>query len=327
MGPFGIIRLAIIIGLGLGICSLPAALTYSRAETSGSKGADFITQASKAYAAGDYSEAAALIEAAFKAGLTGEVAARAILLRAQINERNGKLAGALQDYSNALWMESLQAPDRKVASEGKARVMAAMGLNGQTVSGSRPASAPPSAPVTQAPAAENSSGSSVFGLFGGLFGSSEPARPAPAPQPVEPQKNWQTASGPATDEPKAKKAASAASSQPAASPKQEKAAKPTPEKPKVTRIAANEPTSAASVSSSEGYLIIFGSVNSQEAGRSKAQQIKSKLSDILVSRNLDVEASPSGGFQIVAGPYKAKSAALALCSAIKQRGVGCQVVP
>ncbi len=74
-------------------------------------------------------------------------------------------------------------------------------------------------------------------------------------------------------------------------------------------------------------MIVFGSAGSESAGRGRAQQIKAALADILVNRQLDVEAGASGGYQIVAGPYKAKSSALALCSAIKQRGVVCQVTP
>ncbi len=74
-------------------------------------------------------------------------------------------------------------------------------------------------------------------------------------------------------------------------------------------------------------MILFGSAGSEAAGRSRAQQIKTGLSDILVNRELEVEAGAAGGYQVVAGPYKVKSAALAVCSAIKQRGVNCHVTP
>jgi hypothetical protein len=75
----------------------------------------------------------------------------------------------------------------------------------------------------------------------------------------------------------------------------------------------------------DGFLIVFGPAASEAAGRSRAHQIKTQLADILVSREVEVEANPSGGYRIVAGPYKAKNAALALCSAMKQRGVICEV--
>ena len=74
-------------------------------------------------------------------------------------------------------------------------------------------------------------------------------------------------------------------------------------------------------------MILFGSAGSESAGQGRAHQIKAALADILVNRELEVEAGAAGGYQIVAGPYKAKSAALAVCSAIKQRGISCQVTP
>jgi hypothetical protein len=76
-----------------------------------------------------------------------------------------------------------------------------------------------------------------------------------------------------------------------------------------------------------GFLIVFGPASSEAAGRSKAQLIKAQVADILVSRELDIEANPAGGYRVVAGPYKARSSALALCSAMKQRGVPCEVTP
>jgi hypothetical protein len=82
-----------------------------------------------------------------------------------------------------------------------------------------------------------------------------------------------------------------------------------------------------SATAANGFLIVFGPASSEAGGRSKAQQIKAQVADILVSRELDVEANPAGGYRIVAGPYKAKNSALALCSAMKQRGVPCEVTP
>jgi hypothetical protein len=82
-----------------------------------------------------------------------------------------------------------------------------------------------------------------------------------------------------------------------------------------------------SAPAASGFLIVFGPAASEAAGQTKARQIKAQLADILVSRELDVEANPAGGYRIVAGPYKVKNSALALCSAMKQRGVTCEVTP
>ncbi len=129
----GIRWLVVVLGFGLGIMAdsaLPALeIGKARAESNQGRGLELLSRAAKSYEAGSYSDAAEQIDSAFKAGLSGELAARAILLRAEINERSGASAKALQDYSNALWMESLSAADRKKASDGKERVLASMGLN------------------------------------------------------------------------------------------------------------------------------------------------------------------------------------------------------
>ena len=54
-------------------------------------------------------------------------------------------------------------------------------------------------------------------------------------------------------------------------------------------------------------MIVFGQAGSEAAGRTRAQQIKAALADILVNREVEVEAGADGGYHIVAGPYKAKS--------------------
>jgi cell division protein FtsN len=315
MRQFCIIRFSVLLGLSIGLyAGPPAGMSCAFAQSSDGRGLELVSRAAKSYEAGAYTDAAASIDEAFKAGLSNELAARAILLRAQVNEKNGALARALQDYSNALWMETLPSAERKKAKEGKERVIAAMGL-----SSAQQASSAGTQSVQ--PTATESSGSSVFGMFNGIFGSSSTKKPD-TPPAAEPPKSSQTVAAVAAEAPP-KKAAVAA---PAKPPKPANAVKSAPAPTSVAKAASLQPASASSIAS-DGFLIVFGSANSQAAGRSKAQQIKAKLSDILVNRNLDVEASPSGGFQIVAGPYKAKSAALALCSAMKQRGVSCQVTP
>jgi hypothetical protein len=317
MRQFCIIRFSVLLGLSIGLyAGPPAGMSCAFAQSSDGRGLELVARAAKSYEAGAYTDAAASIDEAFKAGLSNELAARAILLRAQVNEKNGALARALQDYSNALWMETLPSAERKKAKEGKERVIAAMGL-------SSPSAQQASSAGTRSvqPTATESSGSGVFGMFNGIFGSSSTKKPD-TPPAAEPPKSSQTVAAVAAEAPP-KKAAVAA---PAKPPKPANAVKPAPAPTSVAKAASLQPASASSIAS-DGFLIVFGSANSQAAGQSKAQQIKAKLSDILVNRNLDVEASPSGGFQIVAGPYKAKSAALALCSAMKQRGVSCQVTP
>ena len=338
----GFKRLILLLGLSLGLFAGAFGLTgTANAGSSDGRAADLLGNATKAYEAGSYSEASGYIDAAFKSGLTGELAARAILLRAQVNEKSGALANALQDYSNALWMQSLPASERKKATDGKARVMAAIGVSSPSAGSGQasatggnvasPAASPESssgifgflsgssqagtANVTvAAPAAAPENSSGVLGFFDGLFGSGEKkpeVPPSAAQQPV-------TA---AAAEPPVKAAKPIKAAQ---------AAKPAPAQVKTAarKEAAPQAASALSVASSpDGFLIVFGAASSEASGRSAAKTIKTQLSDILIHRELDVTPRPSGGFQVQAGPYKAKSAALALCTAIRQRGVQCQVTP
>ncbi len=301
----GIKWLFVALGLSLAIVAGPSLGIGAANAQSG--GLELLSRATKSYEAGAYSDAAGLVDSAFKAGLTGELAARAILLRGEINERGGAYAKALQDYSNALWMETLPAADRKKATEGKERVMAAMGLNSS--SAVTQASA-----TSAAPATSGSSSSGVFGFLSGVFSGSEAAQP---PRPAETQQNTQASSPPAD----------AAASQPKAPNKA--AAKPVKvAHAKPAAQASAEPSSSLSVSAASGeYLIVFGSANSEASGRSTAKALKAQVSDILVHRELDVAQRAGGGFQIQAGPYKTKSPAIALCSAMQQRGVQCRVTP
>ncbi len=316
----GIIRLSILPGFMLGILLTVtgAGSGTALAQNADGRGLESFTRAVHAYDAGDWNTAAGLLDDAFQAGLSKEQLARATLLRAHVYERSGALARALQDYSNALWMGTLPTSERQNAVEGKQRVIAALGLN-------TPAEGPKQASAASAP---QSSSSGVFGMFDSVFGSSKAA--APAPPPPAPVQKAQPA-------PTGGQAAEASSASGVLTRPKEMDAKATaprkiaqgeklPVQPRV-RMASIQPVAISPATSASGFLIVFGPANSEAAGRTRAQQIKAALADILVSRELDVEASPNGGFQITAGPYKAKSAALALCSAMKQRGVACAVTP
>jgi hypothetical protein len=324
----GITRLFLLAGLSLGLAIASMLLeARSLAASKQEMGIELIARASKAYDAGAYTTALAAIEEAFKVGLDNELAARAILLRAECLEKSGMLARALSDYSSALWMQNLPAAERKKATEGKERVIAAMGLNtpAQHVRHSEQANA--SASQSQ----QSSSSSGVFGMFSGLFGSSSDSQPAPAREPQKTAQtspppaavsSWKTEAEQAPAEP-AKRSSHAALT---AAHIRETSAKPAPQPHASTRTATASASATAS-GSGDGFHIDFGAANSEGAARSKAQQIKAQLSDILVHRELEVSSHGGGGFHILAGPYKSRSAAMSLCSAMKQRGVSCQVTP
>ena len=298
---------ALLLGLSFGVFTphLPC-----RADST--HGAELLSSANKSYKAGEYEQAYATLEEAFKAGLPNDLVARAILLRAEVNEKNGQLARALQDYSNALWMDTLPPAEKKIAHIGKERLMAALGLNTPG-----PASAPSSASVAGPPASpQGDGGGGLFGVFGGLFGSDgrQPTQPPAAAAE-------KTATAPAA--PPAEKPA------PKPRPSQTASAAASPKKPTAVQTAAAvQPASLNPHSSgSDGFLIVFGTTASEAAGKTQARQIKAKLADILINRELTLEPGDSGALQIVAGPYKAKNSAVALCNTIKQRGISCQVTP
>ncbi|WKW51581.1 SPOR domain-containing protein [Rhodomicrobium lacus] len=355
-----VVSLVLSFGFSAGLCG---GSIVAFAQSGDSRGLDLLSRATRSFDAGAYSDASSLIDAAFRAGLSGELAARAILLRARINERSGSYARALQDYSNALWMESLPAADRKTANEGKERVMAAMGLSPQQQQASAPTQAnqpaqgrsrhannpaPNQAPASQpdpqsSPSqAQSSSGGGIGGFFDSIFGGSSGGQQAAQAQQPQ-QQGWQ-AQASASQQQQAAASAVVVSPAPTrraapiridpslqadAPAKPARVAKATPpakvSTPPVTPVSTA--TSASSVAApADGFLIVFGSAPSQQAGQATARQIKAQLSDILVNRDLDVE-SGAGGYRIQAGPYKAKAAATALCGAIRQRNIPCSVTP
>ena len=305
----GIKWLVLLLGLSLGIMAGPTlSIGAASAESSQGRGLELLSRATKSFEAGAYADAAELIDLAFKAGLTGELAARAILLRGEVNERSGSYAKALQDYSNAIWMDSLPAGDRKKAADGKERVLAAMGMT------STGASTQASAPAAQS----GGSSSGVFGFITGVFGGSESA---PPPKPAETQQVTQAPPPPPAEVAKPPQKAPAKT---AAKPAKVAHAKPAAQVPQ----ASAQPASSLSVSAASGeYLIMFGSANSEASARSTAKAIKAQLSDILVHRDLDVTQRAGGGFVVQAGPYKTKGSAVALCSEMQKRGVQCRVTP
>jgi SPOR domain len=319
----GITRLVLALGLGLSLPGLWAQPEAAFAQSS-EPGLSSVSKALQAYEAGDYDVASSSLDEAFKAGLSKELSARAILLRAQIHERNGALARALQDYSNALWMDILPSADRKKAADGKRRVIAAMGLNtsppkANSVTGQA------SAGGSSAPQTPPAEAQSMFGMLSGLFGSEEQKSTASAPAPPAseaPQKAWQTATAEQAAAPPQVNVAIAA---PPPKPRTARAEKP----PAAAKAHPPGPVQPVSMTpaAADGFLIVFGPASTETAGRARAREIKAQLSDILVSRELDLEGIAAGGYRIVAGPYKAKSAALALCRAIKQRGIACEVTP
>lgn len=315
----GIICLLVLLGLGLWSAATPP-IAY--AQSGSGKGAELLAQATKSYQSGEYPQALAAVEESFKAGLDNVLSARAILLRAQINEKSGDLAHAFSDYSSARWMQGLPVADHRTADEGRARVMAAMGLGGSSGGGgdgsaSRVASAPMPVP------GEKSSGG-VLGFFGGIFGVSDSRANPQNAAPAGAQGGagaGQIAQGQAAPQPEmsATPAVRVAAIRPVAASKKAAATQ-------LSKVAPAPHVIKAAATTGGGFHIDFGAARSEGSARSQAQAIKAKLAAILVNRELLIEPG-TGSYRILAGPYHSKMAASALCSEIKQHGVACQVTP
>ncbi len=92
-----------------------------------------LTEASKLLEKGGYTKAIEVINNVMSSGkVESGLAAKALLMRAEANEKLNRGAYAYADYNSALWIEGLSAADRKRAEEGQARVMKALGMDGGT---------------------------------------------------------------------------------------------------------------------------------------------------------------------------------------------------
>ena len=177
----------------LSICLLAASARADSAEAA-------LTEASKMMEKGIPVKAIEYIDAALGSGkLSPAASAKALLMRAQAQEKLNKLAFALADYNSALWMEGLSAADKTQAEQGRDRISGKLGIaaepsgkegapGGRTNTGEdtvarAPTSASKDANVKSSPSEQRTGG--IGSVFSGIFGSSEPAQePQPAKPPV-----------------------------------------------------------------------------------------------------------------------------------------------
>lgn len=303
-------------------------LAFAGAAAQSRKQIDAVAKAAQALEKGQHAEALKAVDESFKLELDSDLASRALLIRAQAHEKTGRTAQALADYNSAIWLQSLPATERPKAVEGRQRVMAALGLASRE---------PPSASGSTASASPSSSGGGIGGFFEGIFGGSPaPAPAAPAASPpqaategwatrVTPERSAAAARQPAAPAQRAQPAAAqqAPRSAPAASASSQRVTRDSDAEP-ARRAPLQQAAAVSTGADAGGFDIDFGAAASERAAKSQAGKIKSQLSDILVNRELDLV--PNGSqVRIVAGPYKARSVADALCRTIKTRGVACEV--
>ena len=289
-----------------------------------------LTEASKVLQKGGYAKAIEIIDGVLRGGkVPADLAAKALLMRAEANEKLGRSAFALADYNSAIWMQGLSATDRKRAEAGYARVQKGLGVSTPAADPGGPAStgSTSGAPQNQAwntnvqqraPAAEQqSSGGGPAGIgnfFGKLFGSSSSQqRPAPE-QAAPPATAAVVTQAPEPPQP------------PKAAPK--KAAAPTVA---VSRSAASTTTAATGKPPESGnFAIQLAAVAEEDKAIAETDRIAKKYGADLGGRSPSLMIVPTsdGGtlYKIVAAPFESRGEGQAICELLKTKGASCMVI-
>ncbi len=271
-----------------------------------------LISASKMMQNGAYVRAIEIISAALSSSrVSPDLAAKALLMRAQAHEKLGKPAFALADYNQAVWMQGLSGSDKKLAEEGRLRVQASLGV---TEGGEETRTAAGQRGRSQ----ESSSGDG--GFFSSLFGSSQSAKEEERPQRAvmavvheerpAAESRPRPAAGPSnagrTDAYGARVAANAG--RPIA---EETSAEPT----------SAEPTGA--------FAIQFAALLSEQSAIYEVNRIAKRYGADLNGRSPEVYIVPTkeGGtlYKIVAGPYE-KAEGQATCELLKTKNVSCMLI-
>lgn len=320
--------------LRIGLVLLTAALGISllAAPARAQSAAAMLTEASKMLEKGIPVKAIELIDTAMRTEqLPAETAAKALLMRAQAQEKLGKQAFALADYNSALWMEGLSAPDKVQAEQGRNRISGNLGLadtaKKPAASSARAnkgedavARTQTSANVKSTPSEQRTSG--IGSVFSGIFGSSEAAEPQQAPQQAKPA---------AVAKPVA--AAKPTSVAVRAEPVRPERVNPTSAKAeRPVRIAVAERASSSAAPAAEGsgkFGIQFAALLSEDAAIFEVQRIAKKFGPELAGRSPSVKilGTSDGGtlYKIVAEPYE-RGEATAICELLKTRNLSCMIV-
>lgn len=267
-----------------------------------------LTQASKMMQNGAYVRAIEIITAALSSNkVSTDLAAKALLMRAQSNEKLGRTAFALADYNQAVWMQGLSGSDKKAAEQGRLRVQASLGV---TQAGEKRAAAAGSRGRSTA---RRESSSEESGFFSNLFGSSKPAKKQERPQrPVMAVVHQERP---------------AAKSHPAAGPST--AARTSVRSTRLATNATSPAAEAASVEPTGSFAIQFAALLSERSAIHEVNRIAKRYGADLNGRSPEVYIVPTreGGtlYKIVAGPYE-KAEGQATCELLKTKNVSCMLI-
>jgi hypothetical protein len=298
-----------------------------------------LTEASKMMDKGLPVKAIELIDAAMASGkLPAEASAKALLMRAQAQEKLSKLAFALADYNSALWMDGLSAADKAQAEKGRDRISAKLGVpdaskQAQASVATENAGTRPDAQVQTTPSEERTGG--IGSIFSGIFGSSkakaetqpeQPVQQEPAPAAVPAP----TSTAKARAKPTAKAQTVTVSAKPAAAAKVQ-TAQLKAEKPARAVVAERkQPTGAAPQADASGkFGIQFAAIHSEDSAIAEVQRIAKKYGADLAGRSPAVKilATSDGGtlYKIIAEGYE-RGEATAICELLKGKNLNCMVV-
>ena len=299
-----------------------------------------LTEASKMMDKGLPVKAIELIDAALASGkLPAESSAKALLMRAQAQEKLGKLAFALADYNSALWMEGLSAADKAQAEKGRDRISGKLGVSDgskpaqasvatENIGARTPTSAPLDAKIQTTPSEERTGG--IGSIFSGIFGSSKAAAETkqedPAP-PVAPPAKTPALAKPAVSTP-AKPVSTSAKQ--AWAPKQQTAQLKAEKSARVAATERSQPAAPPPAGDASGkFGIQFAALHSEDSAISEVQRIAKKFGSELGGRSPAVKiiATSDGGtlYKIVAEGYE-RGEATAICELLKAKNLSCMVV-
>jgi hypothetical protein len=274
-----------------------------------------LTEASKLIQKGGYAKAIEVIDNALRSGeVKSDLAAKALLMRAEANEKLGRGAFALADYNSATWMQGLSAPDRKRAEEGYARMQKALGVAPPKEGPPSPASADAGRPQGQSNAAvqetpsEERTGSTggIGSFFSNLFGPTD-TQPAAAPPP---------------------QAAPSAAVVTPAQPQGKQGARP-----QQRQAAAEAPAVTGSIKPATdkgNFAIQLAAVAEEDKAIAEADRLAKKYGADLGGRSPQLMIVPTndGGtlYKIVAAPFETRNDGIAACEFLKAKGLSCMVI-
>jgi len=263
-------------------------------------------------------------------------ASMTLLLRGQAYAKAGRPAQALSDFNAALWLQGLNASQRKDAVAGRQAALAELGLAEQDAA---PSTAQASDPTQTA---------SIPTSIPTSTSDDAPApQPAPTPQPTasaEPQQQptreqpttaWQTEVETARAEPEQTSGIeSFFSNLFGGSDTQETKPPRETETAAVSGWTANttDATAARAPAASDGrmFRVQLASVGTREGAESEVRRLSRLLGDALEGETPSIQRTDTDAgntyFRIVVGPKPSRDTASSMCESFKARGVDCLVV-